>query len=129
MAKGNHRPGGGIRSKTVVHKPVRTGAPREHIQKAGVAQLGQAQGSHATDKGDTGYRGIGLRGPKHPISERLGNEVAATTVCGVGGSRTSTKQAFNKLTAASIRANQCRRKARSSLDLARSANAMVVRPR
>jgi hypothetical protein len=71
----------------VVHKPVRTGAERRHIQKAGVAQLGQMQGSHVTDGGDTGYRGIGLVGPKHPISEPLGNEIAARTVCGAGGSR------------------------------------------
>jgi hypothetical protein len=86
MTKG-HKPAGGIRSKTVVSKPVRTGAARRHIQKAGVAQLGQMQGSHATNKGDTGYRGVGLIGPRHPISEPLGNEVSARTVCGPGGSR------------------------------------------
>jgi hypothetical protein len=83
MAKGNQ----GIRSKNLVHKPVRTGAERRHIQKAGVAQLGQMQGSHVTHGGDTGYRGIGLIGPKHPISQPLGNEIAAATKCGPGGSR------------------------------------------
>src|SRR6516225_3648087 len=87
MAKG-HKPGGGIKSRTVVEKGVRTGAERRHIQKASVAQLGQMQGDHATNKGgSTGYRGVGLIGPKHPISEPLGNEIAARTVCGPGGSR------------------------------------------
>ena len=96
MAKGNQ----GIRSKNLVHKPVRTGAERRHIQKAGVAQLGQMQGSHVTHGGDTGYRGIGLIGPKHPISEPLGNEVAAKTVCGPGGSRTIYKTGFQTQTGA-----------------------------
>jgi hypothetical protein len=77
----------GIRSKNVTHRPVKTGSPRRHYEKAGVAQLGQMQGDHATNKGSTGYRGASLIGPKHPISEPLGNEVAARTVCGAGGSR------------------------------------------
>jgi hypothetical protein len=78
----------GIKSRNLVRKPVRTGAPRRHYEKAGIVQLGQMQGDHATNKGDsTGYRGVSLIGPKHPISEPLGNEVAARTVCGPGGSR------------------------------------------
>jgi hypothetical protein len=78
----------GIKSRNLVHKPVRTGARREHIQKAGVAQLGNMEGDHATNKGaSTGYTGVGLIGPKQPISVKLGNEVAASTKCGVGGSR------------------------------------------
>jgi hypothetical protein len=73
MAKGNQ----GIRSKNLVHKPVRTGARREHIQKASVAQLGQRQGDHATNKGSsTGYTGVGLIGPKQPISTPLRNTMA-----------------------------------------------------
>jgi hypothetical protein len=88
MAKGNHRPGGGIKSRTVVHKPVRTGAAREHIQKAAVAQIGQRQGDHVTNRaGSTGYRGESLIGPKSPISEPMGNEIAVATKCGPGGSR------------------------------------------
>jgi hypothetical protein len=84
MAKGNQ----GIRSKNLVHKPVRTGARREHIQKASVAQLGQRQGDHATNKGSsTGYTGVSLVGPKSPISVPLGNEVAANTPRKVGGGR------------------------------------------
>jgi len=82
MAKA--RSGGGITSKNLVHKPVRTGAERRHIQKAGVAQLGQRQGDHVTERaGSTGYRGESLVGPKHPISTPLGNEVALNV--GKGG--------------------------------------------
>jgi hypothetical protein len=85
MAKGKSQ---GIRSRNNREVPVRTGAPRKHIQKAGVAQLGQMQGDHATGKGgSTGYTGVSLIGPKQPISVKLGNEVSATTVCGPGGSR------------------------------------------
>jgi hypothetical protein len=88
MAK--HKPAGGIRSKTVVHKPVRTGAAREHIQKAGVAQLGQMQGDHATNRGSTNNKGVGLIGPNKPISVKLGNEVALNV--GKGGVGTGRKQ-------------------------------------
>jgi hypothetical protein len=78
----------GIRSRNKREVGVRTGQRREHIQKAGVAQLGQRQGDHATNKsGSTGYTGVSLIGPKHPISVPLGNEVSAKTQCGPGGSR------------------------------------------
>jgi hypothetical protein len=77
MAMKGHKPGGGIASKQHVRKPVRTGAAREHIQKAAVAQIGQRQGDHVTNRaGSTGYRGESLIGPKSPISVSLGNEVA-----------------------------------------------------
>jgi hypothetical protein len=78
----------GIKSRNLVHKPVRVGKRREHLEKAGIAQLGQSQGNRAMDTGVTRYEGIGLIGPKRPISEPLGNEVAARTVCKPGGSRT-----------------------------------------
>jgi hypothetical protein len=79
----------GIRSKNVVRKPVRTGAARQGPHVAGVAQIGQRVGDHSTEKrSSSGYRGEDLIGPKRPISVKLGNEVAATTTCGVGGSRT-----------------------------------------
>jgi hypothetical protein len=76
MAKGNHRPGGGIKSRNVTKQNVRTGARREHIQKAGIVQLGQMQGDHVTNQGSTHYKGVGLFGPKQPISVPLGNTVA-----------------------------------------------------
>jgi hypothetical protein len=50
----------GIKSRNLVHKPVRTGAPRERIRHAGVAQIGQRQGNHVTNKGSTGYGGVSL---------------------------------------------------------------------
>jgi hypothetical protein len=77
-------------ARNVVRKPVRTGAARQAAHVPGVAQQGQHVGSHATNKGDTGYKGEPLfKGQGYP--SRLGNEVAATTQCGVGGSRTIAK--------------------------------------
>jgi hypothetical protein len=88
MRRSGKGSGGGAGMNKVVRKPVRTGAAARHYEKAGIAQLGQRQGDHATNKrGSTGYSGESVFGPKHPISVKLGNEVAATTVCGVGGSR------------------------------------------
>ncbi len=69
----------------------RTGSPRERVRPSGVAQYGQAQGSHAMRVGDTGYRGINAMAGKPGTPSRMGNEVAATTVCGPGGSRTVMK--------------------------------------
>jgi hypothetical protein len=88
MAKGNHRPGGGIKSRVNVERPVRTGAPRERIRHSGVAQIGIRVGNHVTNQGATGYGGINPFGAGQGYPSKLGNEVAATTVCGVGGSRT-----------------------------------------
>jgi hypothetical protein len=89
MSKG-HKAGGGIQSRNIVSKPVRTGTPRQHVHPGGVAQIGQHVGNHATHKGRTDYRGEKLyAGAGYP--SRLGNEVAANTVCGPGGSRTVMK--------------------------------------
>jgi hypothetical protein len=83
----------GIKSRNVTRQSVRTGAARQHIQKAGVAQLGQRQGDHATNKrGSTGYSGESLIGPKHPISVKLGNEVALN----VGGGGPGTGRTVHK---------------------------------
>jgi hypothetical protein len=78
----------GIRSKNVTRQGVRTGAPRHKVDKGTVGQIGSSQGSHATTKGDTGYRGEAplFRGPG--TQSRLGNEIASSTQCGPGGSRT-----------------------------------------
>jgi hypothetical protein len=76
MAKGNHRAGGGIKSRVNVERPVRTGAARRGPHVAGLAQLGQKQGSHATNRGNTGYGGEKFWGPKQGISVPLGNSVA-----------------------------------------------------
>ena len=89
MAMKRSSAGGGYGSKQHVTKHVRTGAPRERVRPSGVAQIGQRQGDHITDHGATGYGGINPFGAgKGYPSEPLGNEVAAKTVCGPGGSRT-----------------------------------------
>jgi hypothetical protein len=103
------RAGGGPRSRVVTHRSVRTGAQRQQIHAGGVAQIGQRQGSHTTGSNDTGYRGERLVGPKHPISVKLGNEVAASTVRGPGGSRTVMRGGVRALMARLIPAILCRR--------------------
>ncbi len=59
MAK--HIAGGGPASKTVVRKPVKTGAGNRGVSVGAVGQLGQKQGDHITNRGhaNTGYRGEG----------------------------------------------------------------------
>jgi hypothetical protein len=99
--------GGGARSKNVVQKPVRTGAERRHIQKAAVAQIGQRQGDHVTNRaGSTGYRGESLIGPKSPISVPLGNEVALNVRGGGPGTgRTIYKTGTQCMTGAPAKGN------------------------
>jgi hypothetical protein len=92
MAKqmSGHRPGGGSGSRQVVQKPVRTGQKATGMHVGGVSQLGEAVGNHVTNKSSTGYRGDVWRDGKVPTggAQRLGNEVAASTKAGPGGSRT-----------------------------------------
>ena len=81
--------GGGHGSKNVVHKPVRTGADRRGVNPGWVAQKGQMVGNKATHTGGTtGYSGEKKFDGTTGISVPLGNSVAASTKCGVGGSRT-----------------------------------------
>jgi hypothetical protein len=86
--------GGGFGSKPHVKVPVVNGKGASRIVPGGPAQLGQRQGNHfnSAEGGGTSssYGGINpfaetLRGLG---TQPLGNEVAATTKCGVGGSRT-----------------------------------------
>jgi hypothetical protein len=72
-----HRPGGGIKSRVNVEKPVRTGKGARAIVPAGASQLGARQGNHITDGGSTPYGGVQLysRGPGYNKSQ-YGNEVA-----------------------------------------------------
>jgi len=78
MSKG-HKPGGGIKSRTVVHRNAPKIEPRTHAKvPAGVAQYGQRQGNHFTSGGvggrmESGYGGVKAeagRGyePKGPTS-------------------------------------------------------------
>jgi hypothetical protein len=87
MAMAKSKAGGGPHSKQVVSKPVRTGEQRQRVHPPGVAQIGQHVGNHATGKGSLNYRGEKLFSGAG-YQSRLGNEVAAGTVCGPGGSRT-----------------------------------------
>jgi hypothetical protein len=75
------RPGGGINSKVVVQKPVRTGQKATGMHVGGVSQLGGAVGDHVTNKSSTGYRGDPWRdgrvpaGGKVPLGNQLANNV------------------------------------------------------
>jgi len=71
--------------KNLVHPGVRTGAPRQHIQKAATVRLGQSQGDHATGKGKTNNPHIDLVGPMRPISVQQGSEWSRTVKQGPGG--------------------------------------------
>jgi hypothetical protein len=86
-SRSGHRPGGGIASKQHVSKPVRTGAQRERIRVAGIAQLGQKQGNKAMGRSERlDYSGVEAFGGTGYRSE-LGNTIAARTKAGPGGSR------------------------------------------
>jgi hypothetical protein len=91
MAKSmsGHRPAGGIASRQVVKKPVKTGVGNRGVSVGAVGQLGHKQGSHTTEGKETSYRGAGPihQGPALRPAE-MGNALAAKTVCGPGGSRT-----------------------------------------
>jgi hypothetical protein len=95
----------GIKSRNLVHKPVRTGAERRHVHPGGVAQLGQKQGNHSTDGNVLANRGQPLFGPNKPISVPLGNEVSARTKAGPGGSRTIYKTGTQCMTGAPDKGN------------------------
>ena len=85
--RSGHRPGGGIASRQHVEKPVRTGKGSRGISEGWVGQKGQMQGDQTTDSGATGYRGEPKFTGKNFNPTPYGNEVAAKTVCGPGGSR------------------------------------------
>jgi len=81
-----HKPGGGIKSRVNVSVGNKTGAPRERIRHAGVAQYGQAQGDHITEHGSTGYGGVKAHTNKPGYQSELGNKVALNV--GGGGAGT-----------------------------------------
>jgi hypothetical protein len=86
MAEGN-RSGGGITSRNNVSPPYRTGSPARVQNVKGVSQIGQAMGNHATGSPRV-MQGVAVTTMGPAMSgARLGNEVAASTVCGPGGSR------------------------------------------
>ena len=79
-----HKAAGGIGSRQVVNKPVRTGGPNRAANVKGVSQIGQAMGNHITESKKI------LKNVPQPvfgggaaIPSRLGNEIA--TNVGRGG--------------------------------------------
>jgi hypothetical protein len=86
-----YKPAGGIKSKNVVAKPVRTGPGAKAVNKRWVSDIGQSKGNHvnsAEGGGKTlhGVRAYPHKGPSFNPGIQ-GNKVAAATVCGPGGSR------------------------------------------
>jgi len=81
----------GIQSKNKVSvgQKIGTGANRVHVAATN-QRLGGKVGDHVTGKGSTGYTGETLYNRNAPTFDpvKYGNEIAATTVCGVGGSST-----------------------------------------
>jgi hypothetical protein len=65
MAMKGHSPGGGIKSRVVTERPVRTGTGSRSTRPAGVSQIGYAVGDHTTNRpGSSGYRGERLHSPE-----------------------------------------------------------------
>jgi len=86
MAKGSG--GGGYGSRVITERPVKTGSGARAVGAGGVSQLGNKVGSHVTRGEDSSYRGDPFYIVRGLNPTPYGNEVAASTVCGVGGSRT-----------------------------------------
>ena len=81
--------GGGYHSRQHVEKSVKTGTGSRGTHPGGVAQLGQHVGdkaTHGNPKG-SGYRGEPLHNNRSFQPTPFGNEIAANTTCGPGGSR------------------------------------------
>jgi hypothetical protein len=79
--------GGGIGMNKNVQPNVRTGAGSRSARPAGVAQIGQSQGSHVTANKDTTYRGEPLHNQRNFQPVKFGNEVALNVGpggCGTG---------------------------------------------
>jgi hypothetical protein len=87
VSKGGNQPGGGYGSRVVTERPVRTGSGSRGTSPGGVGQIGNIQGDHITRGGSSGYRGDPLHSGRSFQPVAFGNEIAARTVCGPGGSR------------------------------------------
>ena len=88
VSKSGNQKGGGYGSRQHVETKVRTGTGSRGTRPAGVAMFGTMQGSHVTRGEESSYRGEPLHGGRSFQPTPFGNEVAASTKCGVGGSRT-----------------------------------------
>jgi hypothetical protein len=79
--------GGGLGSNKVVRPPYRNGSAARVQNVKGVSQIGQSLGNHATGSPRL-MQGVAVTTMGPAMSgARLGSEVAASTVCGPGGSR------------------------------------------
>src|SRR5262245_30983102 len=78
----NHKAGGGLHSRQVVQKPVRTGAPASGINPGYAGQRGMALGNRAME-GRSANRAAEPMNTTAPYSAPLGNEVAGNV--GRGG--------------------------------------------
>ena len=77
MSKERVGRGGGLGMNKIVHPPIQTGAGSKSTRPAGVAQLGQSQGNHITNKGETPYRGERFHNPERNFQPvKHGNELA-----------------------------------------------------
>jgi hypothetical protein len=85
--------GGGLGSRIVIQRPVRTGQSREGIRVRGVSQIGSSLGNHSTNSGKILRKAVEpVRGGPRPTAADvpLGNAVATQGI-GVGGGRTVTR--------------------------------------
>ena len=90
MRRSGKGSGGGLGMNKNTERPVRVGPGAKGVNKQWVSQIGQSMGNHITEKSES-LRGVRADGPYKPPNFNpvpQGNEVAASTVCGVGGSRT-----------------------------------------
>jgi hypothetical protein len=91
----NRQVGGGSRSKKVVQKPVIVGKRAEAINERGVSQIGSSM-SNKTTEGTKKLNPVepvrgAVRPEGSPGGVKLGNVLAASAVCGPGGSREVSK--------------------------------------
>jgi len=80
------------RNKVSVGQRLGSGANRVHVAATN-QRLGGKVGDHTTAQGATGYTGETLYNRNAPTFDPVkhGNEIAATTQCGPGGSRSVSK--------------------------------------
>jgi hypothetical protein len=104
-----HKPAGGIKSRNVVSKPVRTGPGAKAVNVKWPAQVGVSRGNRVQGGAEGGMGGVlplsGIRADPYKSPSfnpvRQGNAIAAATVCGPGGSRevfkTGTQQTYGSV--------------------------------
>ena len=85
--RSGHKPGGGLYSRQVVHRPHgKTEPVANKYRPQGVSQWGQAQGTHTTNRTESDYRGEPKRGGRgYEPPGMISDPVKAV---GVGGGRT-----------------------------------------